>query len=150
MGLSQGISEMVLPVKKVEVAARFYREVVGLTPDETAPKGEGWAWFWAGRPGCAQRVALLDETIFHERVRRRVPHTGEPPHWGQIHFAFHIPRQNLETAVKRVQAHGVAVEGPVHFEWMQASAYYFSDPDGNALEYWSPDPESCPPADLTG
>ncbi len=141
MGLSQGISEIVLPVKDVEAAARFYRDVVGLAPDETAPKAEGWAWFWAGGPGRAQRVALLDETIFHERVRSRVPHKGEPPRWGQIHFAFHIPRQSLETAVKRVQAHGVAVDGPVYFEWMRASAHYFSDPDGNALEFWSPDPQ---------
>lgn len=66
---------------------------------------------------------------------------GEPPRRGQIRFAFHIPRQSLETAVKRVQAHGVAVDGPVYFEWMRASARYFSDPDGNALEFWSPDPQ---------
>lgn len=26
------------------------------------------------------------------------------------------------------------------FEWMKASAYYFYDPDGNMLEFWSPDP----------
>jgi catechol 2,3-dioxygenase-like lactoylglutathione lyase family enzyme len=33
---------------------------------------------------------------------------------------------------------GVDVFGPVEFEWMNAESYYFYDPDGNLLEFWSP------------
>jgi catechol 2,3-dioxygenase-like lactoylglutathione lyase family enzyme len=32
------------------------------------------------------------------------------------------------------------VYGPTEFEWMKARSYYFYDPDGNLLEFWSPDP----------
>jgi hypothetical protein len=40
--------------------------------------------------------------------------------------------------VARVESAGVEVYGPVHFDWMQADAYYFYDLDGNLLEFWSP------------
>jgi catechol 2,3-dioxygenase-like lactoylglutathione lyase family enzyme len=30
------------------------------------------------------------------------------------------------------------VYGPVELEWMNAESYYFYDPDGNLLEFWSP------------
>jgi len=30
--------------------------------------------------------------------------------------------------------------GPMRLEWMKADAYYFYDPDGNLLEWWTPDP----------
>lgn len=35
----------------------------------------------------------------------------------------------------------VEVFGPVRLDWMQATSYYFYDPDGNLLEIWSPDPD---------
>ena len=38
-----------------------------------------------------------------------------------------------------LRVYGVEVYGPKHFEWMQAQAYYFYDPDGNLVEFWSPD-----------
>jgi catechol-2,3-dioxygenase len=34
------------------------------------------------------------------------------------------------------------VYGPKRFDWMSAEAWYFYDPDGNLLEFWSPDPKS--------
>ncbi|HZY40774.1 MAG TPA: VOC family protein, partial [Anaerolineae bacterium] len=54
--LTTGLAEIVLIVADVPAAARFYREVVGLTPETDA--SDTWAWFWAGEPGHAQRVAL--------------------------------------------------------------------------------------------
>jgi catechol 2,3-dioxygenase-like lactoylglutathione lyase family enzyme len=32
----------------------------------------------------------------------------------------------------------VEVFEPVELEWMNARSYYFYDPDGNLLEFWSP------------
>jgi catechol-2,3-dioxygenase len=61
--------------------------------------------------------------------------------WGQIHYAFNVPRARLEEAVQHVRRHDVEVYGPVYFDWMKAVAYYFYDLDGNLLEFWSPDPE---------
>ena len=33
---------------------------------------------------------------------------------------------------------GVEVYGPEQLDWRNARAYYFYDPDGNLLEFWSP------------
>ena len=55
-----------------------------------------------------------------------------------MHFAFEVPRDDLDEAVARVRGADVEVFGPVDLEWMNAKAYYFYDPDGNLLEFWSP------------
>jgi len=118
----------------VPASARFYREVVGLAPATGAT--EDWAWFFAGEAGRPERIALHRGSLLFEE---HSPHPeGEP--WGQVHFALHVPRERLEEAVANVRAHSVEVYGPTCFDWMQASAYYFYDLDGNLLELWSPDP----------
>jgi len=48
-------------------------------------------------------------------------------------------REKLEEAVSHVRKHDVDVYGPGHIAWMNARVYYFSDPDGNLLEFWSTD-----------
>ena len=130
--VTQGLSEIVLIVKDVQSAARFYRDVVGLIPESAAD--DQWAWFWAGAPGQAQRVALHRGTLLFEE------HSPLPrgERFGHVHYAFHVPHDQLEAAVIHVRAAGVEVYGPVHFESMSADSYYFYDPDGNLLEFWSP------------
>jgi catechol-2,3-dioxygenase len=128
-----GISEMVLIVKDVLAAARFYREVVGLTPHTEA--NEAWAWFWAGQPGKAQRLALHKGTLLFEE-HSPLP---EGKRWGQVHFALEVPRHRLEAAVAHVRESGIKVYGPTRFDWMDATSYYFYDPDANLVEFWSPD-----------
>ena len=142
---SIGLSEIVLPVKDVKSAARFYQEVVGLIPDAAVSSWKGaheeWAWFWAGEPGKRQRVALLKSSHANERfVIEGVSDFPNERRWGQIHFAFEIPRDRIDDAVRHVRSAGVVVEGPVRLEWMKAIAHYFYDLDGNLLEWWSPDP----------
>ena len=131
---SRGISEIVLIVKDVMKSAQFYREVVGLEPRTEAD--EAWAWFWAGAPEENQAVALHRGTLLFEE---HSPVPG-PTKWGQVHFALDVPREKLEEAVEHVRSHQVEVYGPVDFEWMGARSYYFYDPDGNLLEFWSPNP----------
>lgn len=130
---SKGISEIVLVVDDVQAAARFYREVVGLNPESEAD--DAWAWFWAGEPGKTQRVALHKGKLLADEITP--PAGGE--HWGSIHYAFEVPRDALERAVAHLKGLGVDVRGPVRWDWMKATSYYFFDPDGNHLEFWSPD-----------
>lgn len=130
---SVGLAEIVLIVNDVKASARFYRDVVGLTP-ESEPD-DAWAWLWAGSIGEAQRIALHKGSLLFEG-QSPLP-TGE--RWGQVHYAFNVPRAQLEEAVQHVSKQGVEVYGPVYFDWMKAAAYYFYDPDGNLLEFWSPD-----------
>lgn len=133
---SAGLAEIVLIAGDVERSARFYREVVGLTP--ATPVENDWAWFWAGEPGHKQRVALHKGPLLFEE------HSPLPAdeRWGRIHYAFDVPREKLDEAVGRVRASDVEVYGPTRFDWMGATSYYFYDPDGNLLEFWSPDPSS--------
>ena len=131
---SRGFAEIVLIVQDVPAAARFYRDVIGLTP-ETEPT-ETWAWFWVGHPGQPQRLALHRGPLLFEE------HSPHPPgaRWGPIHFALQVGRADLEAAAARARASGIQVHGPTRFDWMKATSYYCYDPDGNLLEWWSPDP----------
>ena len=131
---STELAEIVLIVEDVERSARFYRNVVGLVP-ENEPD-DGWAWFWAGEPGRAQRVALHKGSLLFEE-RSPLP---EGERWGRVHYAFNVPREKLEKAADHVRQKGHTVYGPVYLDWMKALSYYFYDPDGNLLEFWSPDP----------
>ena len=133
---ADGLAESVLVVRDVPAAARFYREVVGLVP-HTEPD-EAWAWFWAGQPGVPCRIALHKGTLLFEE---QTPfERDEPERWGPIHYAFNVPRARLDAALAHLRAHDVALHGPIRFDWMQATAWYFYDLDGNLLELWSPDP----------
>jgi catechol 2,3-dioxygenase-like lactoylglutathione lyase family enzyme len=129
---SRGLAELVLIVEDVPKAARFYEEVVGLTVEHQTD--DAWAWFWAGEVGAPQRVALHRGPLLHEE------HSPYPEgeRFGRVHFAFEVARDHLEAAVERVRAAGVAVYGPEEHDWMQSRAYYFYDPAGNLLEFWSP------------
>ena len=134
MSQIRGISEVVLIVSDVPSSARFYRDVVGLIPESEAD--EAWAWFKMGSDEHPQRVALHKGSLLFEE-QSPLP-KGE--RWGQIHYAFEVDRNELESAVENVRRHDVDVFGPVRLDWMKADAYYFYDPDGNLLEFWSPDP----------
>lgn len=134
---SRGLAELVLLVEDVLVAAEFYRDVVGLTP-EKEPDAE-WAWFWAGGPG-SQRIALHRGSLLFEE---QSPHP-DGKRWGHVHFALDVLAADLERAVSHVREQGVEVLGPKHFERMKATSYYFYDPDGNLVEFWSLDDN--PPA----
>jgi catechol 2,3-dioxygenase-like lactoylglutathione lyase family enzyme len=126
-----GISEIVLVVEDVQRAAEFYEDVVGLEP--IGPSDDTWAWFFAGEPGTEQRVAVHRGTLLFED---QSPHP-EGHRFGNVHYAFEVPAAKLEEAVEHVRSKGLEVYGPVEFEWMNATSYYFYDPDANLLEFWA-------------
>lgn len=128
---SSGISELVLVVKDVLSSARFYEEVVGLMPEKEVD--DEWAWFWAGTPGEAQRIALRKGLLLFEQHSPRP--VGE--RWGAVHYAFEVAQDRLDDAVEHVRRKGVEVYGPVNLDWMDAISYYFFDPDANLIEWWS-------------
>jgi catechol-2,3-dioxygenase len=129
---SHGLAEIVLIVKDVRAAAQFYQDVVGLTSVSEAD--DAWAWFWAGDPDQTQSVGLHKGSLLFED-QSPLP---EGERWGHVHYAFKVPTERLADAVGHVRGKGVEVFGPVHFDWMNATSYYFYDLDGNLLEFWSP------------
>jgi catechol 2,3-dioxygenase-like lactoylglutathione lyase family enzyme len=133
---SRGLSELVLIVEDVPRAAEFYEHVVGLELEHRT--GAEWAWFWAGKAGDRQRIALHRGSLLFEE------HSPFPEghRFGTVHFAFDVAPEDLDASVERVRAAGVEVYGPEEFDWMNARSYYFYDPDGNLLEFWSPQAEA--------
>ena len=51
------------------------------------------------------------------------------------HFAFGTERARIPELKKALEAQGLEVEGPVEFKFWDALSIYFSDPDGNRLEF---------------
>ena len=133
---SRGLSELVLIVEDVPKAADFYEHVVGLELEHRTR--DEWAWFFAGTGDRKQRIALHRGSLMFEE------HSPYPEgeRFGHVHFAFEIARDELEAAVERLRGAGVEVHGPADLDWMNARSYYFYDPDGNLLEFWSPDVSS--------
>ena len=125
-----------LVVEHVPTAARFYEDVVGLQLEHET--GGEWAWFWAGPEGAKQRLALHRGKLLFEE------HSPYPAgeRFGRVHFAFEVAPEDVEASVERVRAAGVEVYGPVELDWMNARSWYFYDPDGNLLEFWSPQAEA--------
>lgn len=134
MRFATDFAEIVLIVRDVRAAATFYEEVVGLLPQ--APPDDAWAWFWLSGPGIPRRLALHKGPLLFEEAS---PYPGGE-RWGRVHLALNVPREVLEEAAAHVRQSDIPVYGPTRFDWMEATSYYFYDPDGNLLEFWSPDP----------
>jgi catechol 2,3-dioxygenase-like lactoylglutathione lyase family enzyme len=119
----RGISEIILVVKDVEASVAFYRDVVGLLVDDVSNKK--FAWFWAGAAGTAQRIGITAGPLSFGAAHVRGPH----------HFAFGTVRSRIPELKAALEAQGLEVEGPVEFAFWNALSIYFSDPDGNRVEF---------------
>ena len=128
----KSFSEIVLIVKDIPKSKKFYTNVVGLQIEKA---DEDWVWFFVGEQEQKQRLAIHKGSLLFEE-KSPLP---EGKRWGQIHFAFEVDRNKLVEAVEKVRTSGIEVYGPTEFKWMKATSYYFYDPDGNLVEYWSPD-----------
>jgi catechol-2,3-dioxygenase len=111
-----GLYEVAIPVRRLDAAETFYREVLGL---EIGLRDETRRWLFL-RAGAG--MIVLQEA---SDVRRE-------------HFAFTIAEADVERAVAMLRDHGVAVDGPHVHEWIPAVSIYFADPDGHDVELCAP------------
>ncbi len=119
----QGISEVILVVQDVERSMRFYRDVVGLVEDNVG--NMKFVWFWAGPRGKSQRLGITAGPLSYGAAHVKGPQ----------HFAFGTERSRIPALQAALTAQGVEVEGPVEFPAWDALSIYFSDPDGNRIEF---------------
>jgi catechol 2,3-dioxygenase-like lactoylglutathione lyase family enzyme len=118
-----GLSELILRVADVPRSVAFYRDVVGLSLEREP--GPEWAWFWSGTPGQLPRLGLTSRPLSFGAA-----HCGGP-----AHFAIAVPRAALPAEKARLESLGLAVEGPITFDFWNADSIYFSDPDTHRVEF---------------
>ena len=123
--------ELVLEVRDLEEAVGFYRDLLGMK--------EVVRW-------GAKRPAVWLELGPHQVLGLWPPTSGGPEvaihssrGGSHVHFAVFVSEGSLGDWHQRLQAAGLAVEGPVEFD--QGRSLFVDDPDGNVVELadWSRD-----------
>jgi catechol-2,3-dioxygenase len=121
---AQAISELVLEVSDLDEARRFYRDVLGFEETRYGEGREDRRWYLVGD---SARLGLW------------TPQTGLAGGRGgaHVHFALHVPDDELDALHERIAERGAQVEGPIQLG--PGRAIYVTDPDGNVVEFWSQD-----------
>ncbi|MDM8173084.1 MULTISPECIES: VOC family protein [Olivibacter] len=124
----RGLYETHIQVRDLEMATKFYTEVLGLKfahRDETRPI----VFLWIGQ----DKEYMLGLWETKENFQPR-------------HFAFRSTKEDILNRAqqfltdRRLQPYNFLNDGsvqPMVFAWMPALAIYFNDPDGNQLEFIS-------------
>jgi len=124
------IGHVHLTVSDLERSLVFYRDALGF--EITARYGPDAVFLSAG--GYHHHIGL---NIWAGRGAPRPPEGST----GLYHFAILYPdRAALAEAVRRVLAHGIALEGAS--DHGVSEAVYLRDPDGNGIELYRDRPES--------
>ncbi len=120
MSLVGGVHHVSLDVADVEVAARFYEEVLGLTPIDRPDFGFPGAWFDAN----GTQVHLI-ESPGHEAPTSQ-------------HFAFRV--DDVDAVATALVDKGIEVRGPSAGFPGAGRQAFLQDPSGNLIELNQPDP----------
>ena len=112
----EGIFEVALKVKHLNVSTTFYKDVLGFTEGLLDEKRR-WRFLWVG---SRYGMIVLQEV--------------QGP-WQRQHVAFRVRESDLPRLKAQLEDHNVVVEGPVSLDWMNAVSLYFSDPDDHELEF---------------
>lgn len=124
------LDHIVLNVRDIDRALKFYTEVLGL-------EGERVEAFQQGKVGFPS-VRINAETIidlFPLDKASGVPQTGIKGNLN--HFCLVMGQEDFAGLIDHLKAHGVTIQqGPVS-RWGargRATSVYFRDPDGNEIE----------------
>jgi catechol-2,3-dioxygenase len=115
----RGVYEVAIRVKDLTRSEPFYCDILGFKPG-LRDEHRNWIFLWVGDKSGV--------VVLQEDAARFAPQ----------HLAFTVDEVELERAAAILKRRGIAVEGPVVHEWMQAKSLYFPDPDGHDLELCAP------------
>ena len=129
-----GLAEIVLWVRDMNAALRFYRDLFGLEiisppglPNKFLRAGEGGA----GVPEMIVLVPHPDQSFeFPHEKSKRVLH----------HLAFRVDGSAYDDLQRRFTSAGVEVRSGLHPVLKGVRTFYVDDPDNNEVEVISPDP----------
>ncbi len=119
----KGLGEVSIRVKDLDTMHKFYEEVVGL---EVLRREESFVFFKVaeGYGGHTQNLALF-ETLSPELSEEKTT---------LHHIALNVSLEDFESEKRRLEGLGLKVNASVH-EWLHVRSLYFSDPEGNSLEF---------------
>ena len=127
----KGLGEVALRVKDLEAMHQFYEEVVGL---QVLRRDESFVFFKIaeGYGGHNQILALFASTnrSFLENKSWELSSETTTLH----HIALNVALEDFAAERNRLQSLGLKVNTTVH-EWLHIRSMYFSDPEGNLLEF---------------
>jgi catechol-2,3-dioxygenase len=110
---------------------KFYEEIVGL---EVLRQEQDYVFFRiaAGYAGHTQNLALFDagERSFLDDKSIELSSAQSTLH----HIAFNIALEDFGSEKQRLEGFGLRVHEAEH-AWIHLRSLYFSDPEGNTLEF---------------
>ncbi|WP_435195635.1 VOC family protein [Natronomonas sp. EA1] len=121
------LGEIALRTENLEEMVAFYRDVVGLHPIEVASTN---AFFSLGESaaGHAAVFVLFDRSGDDDYTPVNQRHTALD------HLAFSLAPDEFDAEVERLERAGLDLDHSYH-DWVQWRSVYFSDPDGNRVEF---------------
>ena len=127
----KGLGEVSIHVKNLDAMQKFYEEVIGL---EVLRRDESFVFFKIaqGYGGHTQNLALFqaDNRVFLENKSLQL----KPEQTTLHHIALNVSLEDFEPERRRLEGLGLMVNATVH-EWLHVRSLYFSDPEGNTLEF---------------
>lgn len=127
-----GLAEIVLWVRDMQAALRFYRDLFGLeviSPPELPNK---FLRAGPGADGVPEMIVLIPHPdpagAFSREKPKRVLH----------HLAFRVAASDYDDLQRRFEAAGIEVRGGIHPVLKGVRTFYVDDPDGNEVEIISP------------
>jgi catechol-2,3-dioxygenase len=99
----RGIYEVAIPVRQLQRAETFYRDVLGL---RVGLREQRRKWLFLRAGGTAGMVVLQE-------------HDGEIPSY---HFAFTVDGADLERAATVLRECGVPFRGPISHDWIPGTS----------------------------
>lgn len=127
----KGLGEVSIRVKDLAAMHKFYEDVVGL---EVLRRHESFVFFKIaeGYGGHTQNLALFDasDRMFLENKSLKLNSDQSTLH----HIALNIPLEIYESEKNRLKGLGLSVVATDH-SWLHVRSLYFSDPEGNLLEF---------------
>jgi catechol-2,3-dioxygenase len=130
-GCIKGLGEVSIRVNDLDLMHKFYEDVIGL---EILRREESYSFFKIaeGYGGHTQNLALFDasERSFIESKSPQLNQEETTLH----HIALNVSLEDFEPERRRLESLGIDVRATIH-EWLHVRSLYFSDPEGNLLEF---------------
>jgi catechol-2,3-dioxygenase len=127
----KGLGEVSIRANNLDAMQKFYEEVVGL---EVLRRDESFVFFKIaeGYGGHSQNLALFAATNL-DFLETKSPELS-PEQTTLHHIALNLSIEDYETEKRRLEGLGLSVLATDH-AWLHVRSLYFSDPEGNLLEF---------------